>query len=436
MQSNRTRPQFSCWLIEQINSNGYPGLFWLDRVTFRIPWKHISRMDCSEEDCAIFKAWAVTSGKIHEYPESKAKWKTNFRCILRSLKCFRKIEDHSKDSDDPHKVYQIVEDINVENAELPQSNIHAHLPLPMNFQMVSPAVNQPVNTEQETFQQFGMLNLSNTQAELPIGVSSQNASPILFSEQFAESTPANPVHVPQNEMPQEPATSQYAMGNFQFAGPSPHDMEVTITYRGRTVLQTTVCGPKVQLHYNCEGNAIVTQSHVCFPSTDGMTDRKQIQSTNTLLDNIQRGLLLEIRNKSIYATRLSKCCIYMSDPSAPPNTIGGSFKLSQNEEVQLLDFSKYFLEIKNYCDHEGHSPDYTIYLCFGEKYPDNKPNERKLIIVKIVPLMYKYLYEVAQLSGASSLRSNPSLQISCDPENDLYNLIQSYLNSGMDFTNY
>ncbi|KAG2463068.1 IRF7 factor, partial [Polypterus senegalus] len=384
-------------------------------------------MDCSEEDCAIFKAWAVTSGKIHEYPESKAKWKTNFRCILHSLKCFRKINDHSKDSDDPHKVYQIVEEINVENAQLPQSDIHAHLPLPMNFQMIPPAMNQPVNTEQETFQQFGMLNLSNTQAELPIGVSSQNVSPILFNEQFAESTPANPVYVPQNEMPQEPATWQYAMGPL----PHEHEMEVTITYRGRTVLQTIVCGPKVQLYYNCEENVIVAQSRVCFPRTDGMTDRKQIQSTNTLLDNIQRGLLLEIRNRSIYATRLSKCCIYMSDPSAPPNTIGGSFKLSQNEEVQLLDF-----KIKKYCDNEGNSPDYTIYLCFGEKYPDNKPNERKLIIVKIVPLMYKHLYEVAQLSGASSLRSNPSLQISCDSENDLYSLIQSYLNSGMDFTNY
>ncbi len=58
----------------------------------------------------VFKlqAWAVVSGKINEHPNDKAKWKTNFRCALHSLKNFQMLEDHSKDQDDQHKVYRII----------------------------------------------------------------------------------------------------------------------------------------------------------------------------------------------------------------------------------------------------------------------------------------------------------------------------------------
>ncbi len=58
----------------------------------------------------VFKlqAWAVVSGKINEHPNDKAKWKTNFRCALHSLKNFEMLEDHSKDQDDQHKVYRII----------------------------------------------------------------------------------------------------------------------------------------------------------------------------------------------------------------------------------------------------------------------------------------------------------------------------------------
>jgi hypothetical protein len=55
------------------------------------------------------QAWAVASGKIHEFPNDKAKWKTNFRCALKNLnKRFRMSKDNSKNSDDPHKIYEII----------------------------------------------------------------------------------------------------------------------------------------------------------------------------------------------------------------------------------------------------------------------------------------------------------------------------------------
>lgn len=39
-------------------------------------------------------------------------------------------------------------------------------------------------------------------------------------------------------------------------------------------------------------------------------------------------------------------------------------------------------ELKEFKENNGRSPEYTINMCFGEKFPDGKPLEKKLITVK------------------------------------------------------
>ena len=56
-----------------------------------------------------WQAWAVASGKISEFPTDKARWKTNFRCALNNLSVrFKMVQDNSRNSDDPHKIYEII----------------------------------------------------------------------------------------------------------------------------------------------------------------------------------------------------------------------------------------------------------------------------------------------------------------------------------------
>ena len=46
------------WLIEQIDSELYPGLIWEneEKTMFRIPWKHAGKQDYNQEvDASIFK---------------------------------------------------------------------------------------------------------------------------------------------------------------------------------------------------------------------------------------------------------------------------------------------------------------------------------------------------------------------------------------------
>lgn len=106
-------------------------------------------------------------------------------------------------------------------------------------------------------------------------------------------------------------------------------------------------------------------------------------------------------------------------------------------------------ELRQFKENNGGSPEYAINMCFGEKFPDGKPLEKKLIVVKVtltslalkmqsrvgliskskhvslqvVPLICRHFHEMAQMEGASSLHSaNVSLQIS---HNSLFDLINS-----------
>lgn len=52
------------WLIEQIDSELYPGLIWEseEKSMFRIPWKHAGKQDYNQEvDASIFKVGPALS---------------------------------------------------------------------------------------------------------------------------------------------------------------------------------------------------------------------------------------------------------------------------------------------------------------------------------------------------------------------------------------
>lgn len=426
MQSFNNKPQFGHWLIQQVDSGQYDGLRWLDsgKTTFRIPWKHNSRRDCNDEDNRIFREWAIVSGKIVENPNDKAKWKTNFRCALSSLTTqFERVSDASKDSDDPHKVYRIINpDYGDTRNDISAQHLQGDPDLPiiddvynLNPGDISPELDGVLNNMEildlNPPQQVGGQGMQQQQWCLDHNLPIDNAEMEI------------PLPVPQNNPPVAVVEPYYP------GPPWPHlwELEISIHYRRKEMLKTRVCAP-VQLHYQQEMAGITEQGGqaVSFPSTEGLVDQKQIKYTRDLLESIQRGLVLEVDHTGVYGTRQDMCKVFTTTRN-PNDLLQASQvhpprKLVQNTRELLLSFEKFANDLRDFKENKRGSPDYTISLCFGEKYPDGKPLERKLIVVKVVPMVCRVFHEHAQMEGASSLNSSASLQISY---NSLFDLINS-----------
>ncbi|XP_027028906.1 interferon regulatory factor 7 [Tachysurus fulvidraco] len=413
--NSAVRPQFGHWLLEQVQSGQYGGLYMIDRDTFRIPWKHNSRKDCGDEDNQIFREWAVVSGKISEYPNDKAKWKTNFRCALNSLTQFKMIQDNSK-TENPHKIYRIIRPEN--HQQCSRINTEA---------LYSSSNNQYEEMEYDLPNQIETLDINTQPPEIQYWPDYQQ--PIQHIEDNTNySVPQMQVlqqHCLLNNTPVSAPVLLQLTHNIvpqPFILPSIFELEISIHYRKMEMLKRQVKGPHIQLHTQCDQSELRGVS-VPFPSTDELTDHKQVHFTKHLLNNISRGLLLEVCPSGIYGYRQDKCNVFFStcNPTEIPNPEPRKLPQSQNE--LLFSFDKYKKDLIDFKENRRGSPEYTIYLCFGERFPDGKPLERKLIVVKVVPLICRELHKAAQLEGASSLQNdNISLQLS---HNSLYELIEA-----------
>ncbi|KAI6068461.1 Interferon regulatory factor 7 [Aix galericulata] len=493
--------RFGPWLVNAINSGLYQGLCWINpaQKVFRIPWKHNARKDVTSSDIEIFRAWAQASGRYEGSPEDPAKWKTNFRCALRSTHMFTLLEDNSKNSDDPHKVFAVTSaapqhgqdagfGVPVADAP-PQQQLQQQPQLELNHHDVAPQIVPRGSTTAPTTQSLTLEDLDTLQWVLqhcnistidptpspwppagdvlhdedallqpgpgqggclpptafqewepaaeqpPLGAYGPSEHMLLGEQTIpgavplpchthpAEPEPAVPVLPPGEELLFHPnANPAPPMDD---TGIPPH-LDVTIYYRGRTVHQEVVNDRQCLLTYPSLDPVVALQpgQHVLFPSPEGLADSKQRQYTEELLLGV--GLRLEQRAGRLFATRLKKCKVFwalsqqLDNGNPPPNL------LCRDQETPIFDFHVFCTDLRDFRDNRRErSPDFTIFLCFGQCFSNCKPKESKLILVKLVPKFCEHWYEQVQRQGASSLNSgNVSLQLS--DSFSLYELIEQY----------
>ncbi|XP_069047980.1 interferon regulatory factor 3 isoform X2 [Lepisosteus oculatus] len=448
------RPLILPWLVEQIDSRQYPGVCWTnqERTEFCIPWKHGLRQDSSEHDTLIFKAWAVASGSFREGVDraDPSVWKRNFRCALKA-KRVEVVADHSNDSANPHKVYRLP---GVQQRG-PGSQDSAELGSDSQSQEVSPAGIQEHFSPDEQLAGLGFSHDQLPEAGAhffyPQGVMSPPLNQSTLEECLEElnicgpqpdvARPVcSPFETPQAEQPAVcvgvgPELEQQQVEEFK-AGMSramvddrlATQFHVTVYFRGVKVREHEVTNPRgfrVVWTDPCAAVDPEGLELVSLPGPELLLDQGQARLTHRILEKLGAGLEVTVQGRGVRAARWGDTHAFWSlsrfDRSGQPREV------PKERGEELYSMGEFIRGLIGFMEQKAESPAYSVWFCLGEKWPDpdQRPWEKKLIMLEVVLTSLQMLKMLAVQGGASSLQSESvDLQVSDNPSllSHLYSL--------------
>ncbi|KAM9846153.1 interferon regulatory factor 5 [Aulostomus maculatus] len=412
------RVRLKPWLLAQVNSGRYSGLQWLssDQRLFQIPWKHATRhTPTSEEETTVFKAWAVETGKYQEGVDDPdpAKWKANLRCALNKSREFQLKYDGTKEMPvRPFKIYEVCEQL--ANADTGgedggEDSSEDAMPNLMDLS-IQPRISDspsfgafPTHTDVNRFSLAIPVPLHAVNSDLPQqGFAVQGGfGP---SGPFPDLDPLPPPAAPMETSTMSGVQNQAAaMAQNDLLHSIPlTDLDLKFQYRGKTVGSLTVSNPLgCRLYYGhleptpekVDLLGPVNLEQVRFPGTSEIQNQKQRDYTEALLDVMDRGLILEILEQNIYAIRLCQCKVFWSGPGVPEQ--GPPNPLRRERRIKVFDLNDFLQGLILFQKGEAATPPpFELCFCFGEDWPSEKPKEKKLIIVQVVPVVARILTEM------------------------------------------
>ncbi|CAG5896654.1 unnamed protein product [Menidia menidia] len=421
------------WLIDQIDSQRYPGLVWEndDKSIFRIPWKHAGKQDYNrEEDAALFKAWAMFKGKYKEGVDKPdpPTWKTRLRCALNKSNDFDEIVERSQlDISDPYKVYRIIPEgakkgmkMNCMEETSPQVNAIGYIPpytsLPNQVPtyVVSPerrewrdyhALPEQQSLNMHHHGPHGDLQYSQCLFPSPINRAwpashTDNGFQLSFHTYFSESQP------PMYTMDHNNVMTDFSLHVCLYYRES-LVKEVTVTNpEGCRITSTSTSSPSSSSSSSpCPEDTFHSGAEIIlFPSPYPESQR---QGAELLPNILEKGVLLWMTADGLYAKRLCQGRVYWEGPLAPyvdkPN------KLEKEQPCKLFDTHQFLVDLQNFAHNGRHLPRHQVVLCFGDEYPDPQ-RSRKMITAQVEPLFARKLSYYYQQNTGHYLRAYDHIQ--------------------------
>ncbi|XP_054841355.1 interferon regulatory factor 4 [Eublepharis macularius] len=400
------------WLIEQIDSNKYPGLVWEneEKSIFRIPWKHAGKQDYNrDEDAALFKAWALFKGKFREgidKPDPPT-WKTRLRCALNKSNDFEELVERSQlDISDPYKVYRIVPEgakkgVNkhsLEDSQMIMNNPYTvnstsypslqspvpsyRVPPDLNWREYIPDPSHPEISYQCTSASFA------PRSHHWQGPACQNGCQVTGT--FYACPP------PESQTPGIPIEPSIRSG--EAVAFSDCRLHICLYYSETLVKEVTTSSPEGCRISHGQSYEVSGLEQILFPYPE---DHGQRKTTEKLLSHLERGVILWMTPDGLYAKRLCQSRIYWDGPLAfctdRPN------KLEREQSCKLFDTQQFLSELQVFAHHGRPLPRFQIVLCFGEEFPDLQ-RQRKQITARVEPVFARQLYYFAQQNSGHVLR--------------------------------
>ncbi|XP_072281841.1 interferon regulatory factor 3-like isoform X1 [Pyxicephalus adspersus] len=431
------KPLLIPWLIEKIDSQMYPGVDWSEgknKTEFRLPWKHGSRQDLCADDFKIFEDWAIVSGcydpKSHK--PDPARWKRNFRSALNQKDSIHLITDNSAHATDPHKVFKITR----KDTELVPSEQCVGTSGMLAFGFSGNQIGDTVQPHQMFIPiQIDQLHKDNAAIYCDLE-DFQNALPILDTVEpvqeidchyLSSQVPTEGVAVyyedanavgdgaeaGQIQAVQEDTFQQQILRHFTYNS-FETDFEVNIYYRGTKVKSTMVTNPfGFCLTSRQQPLPSSYAEDVTLPQAqEKVTNQLLIQSVNCILATLDQGTQVLVRDMAICAKRSGKCRSFWAITDTPTTVLPS--QIDKHDYSVLYTLQQFVTELIEFVEkRRKDSPQYSIWICLGEAWPDGNPWRKKCIMVEIIPMVMRLLHELSYKAGASSLsNSDLNLEIS------------------------
>ncbi|XP_074057899.1 interferon regulatory factor 8 isoform X2 [Macrotis lagotis] len=380
------------WLIEQIDSNMYPGLIWEneEKSMFRIPWKHAGKQDYNQEvDASIFKAWAVFKGKFKEGDKAEpATWKTRLRCALNKSPDFEEVTDRSQlDISEPYKVYRIVpeEEQKCKIGMANSSTVNEVTDVNCSRSEIEDLMKEPLVDEY-----LGIIKRSPSPQE------ACRSQPIP-DWWIQQSSTAIPLMTGYSAYESHHSVFFQMMINFYYGGKLVH--YTTTTYPEGCRISPSLPPQHLEKMYGPE-----SLEHIRFPPADMIQNDRQKHVTKKLFGHLERGVLLHSNKNGIFIKRLCQGRVFCSGNAMfkdRPN------KLERDEVVKIFDTNQFFRELQQFYNNQSQLPDSRVMLCFGEEFPDMAPLRSKLILVQVEQLYVRQLRDDAGKNCSNGLMLQP-----------------------------